>query len=208
MLISANNVSFLDIINYPKIEIEENIFTFITGESGCGKSTLLKILNRVIIPKSGEIFYNGEDIYKKDVISHRKEIMLVSQEVFLLDKSIEENFKFYYESRNDVCISEEKMAEFLKICCIHMPLNTSCANLSGGEKQRVFLSICLSFSPKILLLDEPTSALDDKTSKQLMTNIKQFCFTNSISPISICHNDTLVQEFADKIIHLKQEDKS
>ncbi len=208
MLITAKNVNFLDIIKYPQIDIEENIFTFITGESGCGKSTFLKILNRVIIPNRGEITYKGENISAKEVIAYRKEVMLISQEVFLLDKSIEDNFKFYYESREDSLISSSDMKKFLGICCIDTALDTPCTNLSGGEKQRVFLAICLSFCPKVLLLDEPTSALDEKTSKTLLSNVKQFCFSHSITPISICHNDILVQEFADKIIHLNKGEKS
>ncbi len=211
MLITVNRLNFLDIICYPKIEIEENVFTFISGESGCGKSSLLKILNRLILPKEGEIFYKDCDIYKQDVISYRKKVMLVSQEVFLLDKSIEENFIFYYESREESVISKEKMSEFLNICQIDMSLDTPCTNLSGGEKQRVFLAICLSFCPEVLLLDEPTSALDEKTSINLLTSIKQFCFTSNITPIAVCHSDFLVNKFADRVIRLtksKVEDKS
>jgi putative ABC transport system ATP-binding protein len=75
--------------------------------------------------------------------------------------------------------------------------------MSGGERQRISISICLSLRPKVLLLDEPTSALDDMTSNAVMSNLKTFCHENNITLIIISHNKALAQTYADNIITLE-----
>ncbi len=90
----------------------------------------------------------------------------------------------------------------LSLCLIDFDLDKDCKNLSGGERHRVFLAICLSFMPSVILLDEPTSALDKETSINLFKNIKNFCKNNFISCISVCHSEELVEMFADEIIRL------
>lgn len=202
ILHSSEQMQFKNIITYPEISFEENKFSFIAGESGCGKSTYLKILNRTVLPTSGNIFYKEKDISRLPVLNYRKEVLLVPQEVFLLDGTIEQNFEFYYDAREQQKPSESEMAKFLEICCAEFPITADCRKLSGGERQRVFLAIFLSFMPKVLLLDEPTAALDEKTSVTLLGNMKEFCGQEHITVICVCHNEGLIQQFADTIIRL------
>lgn len=199
---SSEGLQFLAFIHYPKIEINENYFTFIAGKSGCGKSTYLKLLNRTLIPTSGEIFYQGKDIRTYPVISYRKDVLLVPQEVFLFDGTIKDNFNIYFDAREKSSITDTEIKMFLRICCIDFNLDVDCKTLSGGEKQRVFLAIFLACAPKILLLDEPTASLDEKTSTELLTNIKSYCTKNNITVVCVCHNEDLIQKFSDYIIRL------
>lgn len=203
-ILYAEQLEFLDIIKYPVIKIEENKFTFITGESGCGKSTLLKILNRTVIPQKGFILYNNNDVKNMDIIEYRKAIMLVPQNNFLYDGTIKENFNIYYEAREEKLIEDIQMTLALQMCCIDFSLDTKCDILSGGEKQRVFLAIFLSLNPQIILLDEPTSALDEKTAMELLSNIKKYCIDKNITPVAVCHSRNLVTEFADEVITLEK----
>lgn len=204
-IITASNLCFMDFIWYPDIEIQENKVTFICGKSGCGKSTLLKLLNATLTPSEGKIFFNEDNIEKLDTIQYRRNVLLVSQEIYLFDESIKENFNIYYKSRDTKLIEDKEILFYLSLCCADFPLDTSCSTLSGGEKQRVFLAICLSFCPKVLMLDEPTSALDPKTAEDLLLNIKTFCTRNNITLVIICHDQILVDTFADKIINLEKE---
>lgn len=204
-ILSAHGLSFLDIISYPELQLEENIFTFITGESGCGKSTLLKFFNKTLIPSSGKILYRGNDIQCLDTINHRRNVLLLPQEVFLFHGTIYDNFKLYYANREEKCISENDIEQLLSTCCLNFPLNTECSVLSGGERQRVFLAIYLSFTPDVLLLDEPTSALDENTSKALLSNVKAFCNNRNITPVAVCHSKELVKQFSDCTIELRKE---
>ena len=169
-LFSLRNVSFKDIISYPDIEIPGGLATFICGESGSGKSTLLKLLNGVISADSGEILYSGKRVEDYDQVELRREVLLCGQAVYLFDGSVQDNFEQYHKYR-DSAILPEAMQAYLKICAADFPLNTPCVTMSGGERQRVFTAICLSFRPRVILLDEPTSALDDATAYTMMTNL-------------------------------------
>jgi len=201
-LFSIKNVRFKNIIHYPDIEIPEGLSTFICGESGCGKSTLLKLLCGVSSIDAGEITYNGISISDYDPIKLRREVLLCGQSAFLFDKSIEENFYQYYNYRDLSPIDSKKIYEFLKICAVDFPLDTQCSTMSGGERQRVFTAICLSFYPRVLMLDEPTSALDDITANSVMTNLKAFCRESEISLIIVSHNQVIVKAYSEYTINL------
>jgi len=193
-------------IKYPKIEIEDKQISFICGESGTGKSTLLKLLNGVITAESGKITYLNNLIESYDSIDLRKEAMLVGQTVYLFDKTIRENFYEYYDFR---CIdkpSDEEIRKYLKISCIDFSLDTVCTTMSGGERQRVYIAICLSMLPKTIMFDEPTSALDECTSDRLLNNIIEFCKTMDMSVVVISHNKALADRYAENLIYLSRED--
>jgi putative ABC transport system ATP-binding protein len=201
-LFSLKDVWFKDIVHYPDIKIPEGGVTFICGESGCGKSTLLKLLNNVASPASGEILYADKRIKDYDPIKLRREVLLCGQTAFLFGGTVRENFIKFYKHRDLSPISDEEINKFLKICAGDFPLDASCGTMSGGEKHRVFMSVCLSLHPKVLLLDEPTSALDNMTADTLMSNTTTFCHENNITLIIVSHNTALAQTYADYIITL------
>ncbi|MDD5420742.1 MAG: ABC transporter ATP-binding protein [Synergistaceae bacterium] len=191
-------------IRYPNIKIAKGKTTFIHGPSGCGKSTLLKLINGTTSPDSGEIFYKGNNIENIDTIDLRREILLVAQSVFLFTGTIEENFKKYYEYRDRDLPTKETMEKFLKICSAEFPLETRCETMSGGERQRVYIAIFLSFMPDVLMLDEPTSALDNTSSDIMMSNIKNFSKDNEMTTIVVSHYLTLAEKYGDEIIALER----
>ncbi len=202
---SNEDVCFKDFIRYPKIEIQKNCMTFITGKSGCGKSSYLKMVNATEAPTGGAIYFDGEALDKVDVIEHRKSATLAPQEPYLYEGTIADNFLMYYNLREQQPISEGRIKEFLKLCEIEMPIETCVQNLSVGERQRIFVAIFVSFMPKVLLLDEPTAALDFETSKKVFSNIKDFCKQNDITSVVVCHSETLTELYADFVIHLEKE---
>ena len=203
-IISASQVVFQSMIRYPNIKIAKGKTTFIHGPSGCGKSTLLKLINGTTSPDSGEIFYKGNNIENIDTIDLRREILLVAQSVFLFTGTIEENFKKYYEYRDRDLPTKETMEKFLKICSAEFSLETRCETMSGGERQRVYISIFLSFMPDVLMLDEPTSALDNTSSDIMMSNIKNFTKDNEMTTIVVSHYLTLAEKYGDEIIALER----
>lgn len=204
-VISARNLNFKGIIKYPDIDVERNKITFICGESGCGKSTLLKLFNASVSSDKGEVLYNKVSLEEADTVKLRKEVMLVSQSVFLFDGTIESNFQKYYEYRDMKLISIEEMRKYLSICCADFELQSKCETLSGGERQRVFIAVCLSLMPKVIMLDEPTSALDSETSFRFFSNIKGFCRDNEITIVTVSHDMKLAEKYADSIIKLERK---
>lgn len=201
-ILSTENLSFRSILRFPDLQIQSGRTSFISGESGCGKSTLLKLFNGTLSPDTGRVLYDGTDILTLDAVRLRQEVLLISQSVFLFDGTIRDNFLEYYTYKNLPVPYKEDMEQFLHLCCADYPLDTIVSTMSGGEQQRVFLAINLSFSPKVLLLDEPTSALDSHTASQLFEHLTKHSRERGMSLVTVSHDRSLMETYADEIITL------
>ena len=206
-LFKIENVNFLNILFYKDIEIKDDI-TFLVGESGAGKTTLLKLLNGSLSPVSGNVYYKNQNIKDMDKLMLRKEVVLVSQRIFLFHASVKENFQIYYDYIKRKAPSDDEIVEFLKICEIDIDIKRDVSNLSGGEKQRVYNAIALSFKPKVLLMDEPTSSLDFETGKNFLENIFSYSRKNNIKLVIISHDRNLVDELHENIIYIEKSVKN
>lgn len=204
-ILEVRDATFLDMITYPDFVVEKGEILFITGPSGSGKSTLLKLLNGTASPSAGIVLYKGEEIDVMDTVSLRRKVLLVSQSIFLFDETIEENFASFYRYREEKKPDEAKMRKYLSLCSADFPLDSQCKSMSGGERQRIFLAICISLEPETLLLDEPTSALDDKTGNILFENLTKYCRENDKTLVVISHNKELAQDFGDRVIDLGEK---
>ena len=205
LLFQASNLTCQGNLIYNNIKIEKGKVNFIVGESGCGKSTFLKTLNNFISPVAGDLFYNGKPIEEYDPITLRREVSLVSQEPFLYDESILENFNTFYSLREAPVPDKEYISYITDLCSVNVPLDQNASTLSGGERQRVYISIFLSFCPKVILFDEPTSALDEKNSHRIMNNIIEFCKKKDIDIVIVSHDKTIVEEFCENKIEMVKE---
>lgn len=200
VILETKNLSFHDMIHYKDIQIRKDKVNFIVGSSGTGKSTLLRLFNGMLTPSDGQIRYEGKNITDIDPIELRKEVSLISQSVYLFDTSIKENFQQFYEYRGVEAPDEAEMRKYLQLCQISFPLDKDCTTMSGGERQRVYIAIFLSFLPKVLMLDEPTSALDKENSTNVIHNIINFCKEQGIVVIIVSHDNQIVEHFAENII--------
>lgn len=205
LLFQATNLIYKSNLTYNDVKIQRGLVNFIVGESGSGKSTFLKLLNQSINPISGELLYKGKTVGEYDPITLRREVSLVSQEVFLFDESITDNFKTFYALRQKPMPNAEYVKYITDLCCVNVPLDQNTSTLSGGEKQRVYISIFLSLCPSVIMLDEPTSALDEKNSHEMMENIINFCKEKNIDIIIVSHNKTVVDEFCEHKIEIVKE---
>lgn len=203
-IISAKNLCFQDFLQYPDINIKENTVTFISGPSGCGKSTLLKLFNGTISPSTGCVMYHGKDISLLNKIELRRDVLLVKQVPYLFQGSIYQNFMYFHQVHESICPSQSEITNYLKLCCIPVTLEMQCNTMSGGEQQRVFLSIALSLMPKVLLLDEPTSALNNELANDVLNNIIEYSKQQKISVLIISHDLKLQSTFAENIIELRR----
>lgn len=199
-ILRFENIKFIK--QYDDFTINKNEIVFIVGKSGSGKSTLLKLINNTLQMKSGSIFYKHTNILNIKPVELRRNIMMTSQENFLFDMTIKENFHEFYKLRDLENLTDDEIVKFLKIADFDVDVNLDVDKLSGGEKQRVFLAIALSMRPAVLLLDEPTSALDSNTAFNMMKNIVDYCKHNDITLVVVSHARNLVDEFADKTIDL------
>lgn len=206
-ILRTEGLRFLDKISYPDISVNEGEILSIEGPSGSGKSSLLRLFNATVSPSAGRVFYRGEPVESRNSIELRRELLLVSQAVWLFDESIEENFTRFHLYRESPAPTREQMRFWLSLAVADFALDRDCTSLSGGERQRVFIAICLSFTPRLLLLDEPTSALDAATGRTLMQNLSTCCRDKSSTIIFISHDRALSDEFAQKTISLEKGGK-
>ena len=161
----------------------------------------------MIKPTSGAITHNGEDIFTS-LTSWRKKIGSVSQNIFLLDSTIEKNITF---NLNNEAVNTKKLNKAIKVSQLEskikslpLGLRTKVGNngikLSGGERQRLAISRILYQDPEIIFLDESTNSLDFKTEKLILDGIKENFKDKTI--IMIAHRQNLV-EYCDKVWNLE-----
>ncbi len=191
------------------MEIPDRAITALIGPSGCGKSTFLKTLNRMndLIPGvkiTGEILYNGEDIFSSavDVNMLRKEIGMVFQKPNPFPMSIYDNVA--YGPRTHGITSRVKLDGIVESALrdaaiwdeVKDRLRKNALGLSGGQQQRLCIARALAVEPKVLLMDEPTSALDPiSTSKieELASSLKE-----KYTIIIVTHNMQQAVRISDK----------
>lgn len=183
--------------------INPNEIIGIVGPTGGGKSTLLDLLMRFYEPEKGRILIDGIDSREYRLKDLRKQIGIVSQDIFLWNRTIRENLM--YVSSN---VSEYQIKKILEIVQISDFINNlpkgidtiigeRGLGLSGGEKQRLAIARALLHNPKILLLDEPTSALDARTETVIQRQLKPIF--NGKTVIIVAHRLATIQN-ADRIL--------
>lgn len=198
IMIQLLNLCFEQSIKYPDTSFETDKVNFIVGRSGSGKSLLLGLLNKTVEASSGSIYLEGAEAWG-DILEYRKQVQLVGQNVYLFKGTIRDNFQCYCCYRDVAPPLEKEMRKFLRLCLADFNLDHDCADLSGGEKQRVYLAIQLFFTTNILLLDEPTAALDNVTGEAVLGNIIEYCKEQSFLLLVVCHDQKLVERYAESI---------
>ena len=180
---------------------------WILGKSGSGKSTLLNLIGKIDKPSEGKIFYDGENIAKykeKRMITFRSQIVsYIFQHYHLL-----ENQTAIYNVMLPALISgdgykeaRKKAEDLLNSFSINKELfDKRCADLSGGEKERIAILRAFINKPKVILADEPTGALDKENALLTMKALKKISETSLV--IMVTHNATLANQYADRIIQM------
>ncbi|MFZ2620443.1 MAG: ABC transporter transmembrane domain-containing protein [Alphaproteobacteria bacterium] len=150
----------------------------LVGASGAGKSTALNLIPRFFDPAAGRILIDGQNIREVDVLSLRKHIALVTQDVAIFDDTARANIAYGnpMASETDVTRAAQMAAadEFIQ----QLPqgyatvLGENGVKISGGQKQRIAIARALIKNAPILLLDEATSSLDTESERFVQTALE------------------------------------
>lgn len=205
-ILAIKDLVFNHQITYSDLTVNKGELVFVQGPSGSGKSSLLRLFNGTYSPSCGEVFYKGQAIRSMDTIELRRQVLLISQRVYLFQGSVRDNFHKYYDYRQLPHLGDDKIKEYLELAQFPVELSQSTDHMSGGEQQRVFIAIALSFQPEILLMDEPTSALDHRTAKQLFQGLIPKAQEKGITLIIVSHDAQLITDFPARRIKIGGED--
>lgn len=143
------------------------------GPSGSGKTTLVDLILRLFLPTSGNITLDGTDISEVNIKEWRDKIGYVSQDMFLINDTIENNIRFYNKSLSITDLeSVSRLANIYDFIMNRLDsFNTIIGErgnlLSVGQRQRIVIARVLARKPEILILDEATSALDNETEMEI-----------------------------------------
>ena len=191
------------------LTFREGEFTAIIGPTGSGKSTLIQHLDLLLTATSGELLFNGENVYAGgyDRKALRSRVGLVFQ--------YPEYQLFEPEIFTDVCFGPKNQGlpeaevhanarEAMKLVGLDESYDTlSPFEISGGQKRRVAIAGVLAMKPDFLVLDEPAAGLDPQGKKELLDLIRRLCTQAGKGIILVSHSMDDVAEYADRIIVLK-----
>ena len=190
------------------LEIKEGDFSAIVGPSGCGKSTLMHILGALDNPTSGEYFLDEREVSRldDDELSdlRRNKIGFVFQSFNLLPRTtVLRNVMLpllYSELTQEQ--RENQARECLKYAGMEENKFGNLSNqLSGGQMQRVAIARALINNPSIILADEPTGNLDTKTSRLVMSALREL--NEKGHTIILITHEMDVADYARRIIHVR-----
>lgn len=186
-------------------QIEPGEFIGVIGHTGSGKSTLMQVLNGLIVPSGGHVYYNGEDIHQKgyNLFKLRSKVGIVFQypEHQLFESTV---FK-------DVCFGpknlgwskkEIELAAFEALYQLGIEPEVyyqSPFDLSGGQKRRVAIAGVLAMKPDLLILDEPTAGLDPKGRQDILDKIAQLRQERGCGIILVSHSMEDVADYVDRV---------
>jgi ATP-binding cassette, subfamily C, bacterial len=172
------------------LEIPVGKFVSIVGPSGAGKTTIIDVVIGLLRPDAGEMYIDDVPLAEIDLVSWRKSIGYVPQEMLLFHNSIYNNVTL-----GDDSIPREAVAEALEQAgaaafVARLPdgmdtvIGASGSGLSGGERQRIAIARALVRRPQLLVLDEVTTALDPETEAAICRTLRGIAGDVTILAIS------------------------
>ncbi len=175
----------------------------LVGPSGCGKTTVLRMINRLIEPTDGRIFWDDDDVTKVDPVQLRRRIGYVIQQVGLFPhQTIEHNVATVPRLLGwDKAKMRARVDELLELVGLdpHEYRDRYPHELSGGQQQRVGVARALAADPPVLLMDEPFGAIDPITRARLQDEFLRLQAELNKTVVFVTHDIEEAVKLGDRI---------
>ena len=178
----------------------------IIGHTGSGKSTLIQHLNGLLKPTSGQVLFQGEDIWSdpKRTRLTRFQVGLVFQypEYQLFEETVYKDIAF---GPKNMGLDEKEIDRRVRQSAYFVglrddQLDKSPFELSGGQKRRVAIAGVIAMEPKVLILDEPTAGLDPVGVESILGNIRDYHQFHNATVILVSHSMEEVARSVDRLV--------
>ncbi len=215
MLIETRNLTHIYMPGTPfqvealkevSLGIERGEFIGIIGETGSGKSTLVQHFNGLLKPNSGEVLFEGQNLWRGDVdlkkLRSRVALLFQFPEHQLFEDTV---FKDVAFGPRNLGLEGDELEERVRYGLELMELDyktykdRSPFNLSGGEKRRVAMAGILAMRPEVVILDEPTAGMDPAGRRHLMGQIERLHREENLTVILVTHNMEEVSRLAERL---------
>lgn len=188
------------------LAVDKNEFIGLIGHTGSGKSTLTQIFNGLLRATSGDVYFNGDNIYDKDydMKKLRSKVGLVFQ--------YPEHQLFETTVFKDVCFGPKNLGldkrecelrafEALELVGMDKELfYNSPFELSGGQKRRAAIAGVIAMKPEVLILDEPTAGLDPQGRDEILDMVKAMHEQTQMTVILVSHSMEDVAKYVGRIL--------
>jgi len=199
-------------LHHIDLTVSKGEFVVILGASGAGKSTLLRCINHLTEPTTGEIQVDGVESRGDGTGLRclRRDVAMIFQHYNVVPRlSVLKNvltgrlsampaFLSWFQMfpQEDINIASES----LRRVGLEAKTDVRTDTLSGGQKQRVGIARALAQRPKVILADEPVASLDPKTSRSVLSCLREASRESGITVICNLHQVDYAMEFGERII--------
>jgi phosphonate transport system ATP-binding protein len=215
-MISIRNLSKrygdFEALHHIDLTVSKGEFVVILGASGAGKSTLLRCINHLTEPTTGEIQVDGVESRgdRPGLRRLRRDVAMIFQHYNVVPRlSVLKNVLTGRLSAMPAVLSWFQMfpqediniaSESLRRVGLEAKADVRTDTLSGGQKQRVGIARALAQRPKVILADEPVASLDPKTSRSVLSCLREASRESGITVICNLHQVDYALEFGERII--------
>lgn len=199
---------FVHAVNNVSFDIFKGETFSVVGESGCGKSTTGRLIDHLLTPDSGEIWFEGKEISKLTTAQMRpirKDIQMIFQDPagslnprMRVEDLIEEPLLIHTNmSREERLRTAHELLEIVGLSSKHAKRYPH--EFSGGQKQRIGIARALTVRPKLIIADEPISALDVSIQAQVLNLLHDLQKKFDLTYLFISHDLSVVEMISDRI---------
>src|SRR5687768_9161632 len=205
---SKTNTEGIPALRGVNLNVQPGMFVTLKGRSGSGKTNLLNCLAGLDRPTSGSVQVLGHDLMQmsdQELTEWRRaQIGLVFQSFGLLPTlSAYENIELLLRIRGDEYEARHQRAlECLETVGLSRWRDHRPYEMSGGQQQRVAIARALANRANLILADEPTGELDSKTTRELLTFLRELVEKQNITALIVSH-DPLVDQYVHQVLTLQ-----